>query len=205
MSSASMSHIESLISAASLKKRRTITNSSAILDDRVPPSMQGKQKAKGKNVCYEEQLILRFPKSLASELRKSIKSGSLREDLRIEFKSTPYITRSSQYSLPFACHHHSDNVLGDREAIVTFKGATFAAMLVDLPCIIESFMTTNKKQYYKIADVCQVKHPFTAIRCLLSLVSLALSSYLFANRCWLSAKMTKWQKRGRSRRSGPTE
>jgi len=31
-----------------------------------------------------------------------------------------------------------------------------AAKLVDLPCIIESLKTIDKKTFYKTADICQV-------------------------------------------------
>jgi len=44
----------------------------------------------------------------------------------------------------------------DRRAVVSVRGRLYAAALVDLPCIIESSKTVDKKNIYKTADICQV-------------------------------------------------
>ena len=43
-----------------------------------------------------------------------------------------------------------------RRAMVTIRGRNYAAILVDLPCIIEAMKSWNKKDFYKSADVCQM-------------------------------------------------
>ena len=39
---------------------------------------------------------------------------------------------------------------------MTFEGKQYRGRLVDLPCILESHKTFDSKQFYKIADVCQM-------------------------------------------------
>lgn len=43
-----------------------------------------------------------------------------------------------------------------RKGHVKFDNEVFEARLVDLPCIIESLKTTDKKVFYKSADICQM-------------------------------------------------
>lgn len=43
-----------------------------------------------------------------------------------------------------------------RKGQVKFDDDVFEARLVDLPCIIESLKTTDKKMFYKTADICQM-------------------------------------------------
>lgn len=43
-----------------------------------------------------------------------------------------------------------------RHGIVRVDRVPLAAKLVDLPCIIESLKTIDKKTFYKTADICQV-------------------------------------------------
>jgi TATA-binding protein-associated factor Taf7 len=43
-----------------------------------------------------------------------------------------------------------------RKGQVKFDADVFEARLVDLPCIIESLKTTDKKMFYKTADICQM-------------------------------------------------
>ena len=43
-----------------------------------------------------------------------------------------------------------------RKGRVKFDEEIFDARLVDLPCIIESLKTVDKKMFYKIADICQM-------------------------------------------------
>jgi TATA-binding protein-associated factor Taf7 len=39
---------------------------------------------------------------------------------------------------------------------MTYEGEHFLARLIDLPCIIESQKTLDKKQFHKVADICQM-------------------------------------------------
>ena len=43
-----------------------------------------------------------------------------------------------------------------RHGIVRVDRVPLACKLVDLPCILESLKTVDKKTFYKTADVCQV-------------------------------------------------
>ena len=43
-----------------------------------------------------------------------------------------------------------------RRAVVQIRGHHYAAVLVDLPCVIESMKSWNKKDFYKSADICQM-------------------------------------------------
>ncbi|KAK3117307.1 hypothetical protein LTR53_001488 [Teratosphaeriaceae sp. CCFEE 6253] len=43
-----------------------------------------------------------------------------------------------------------------RRAVVKIKGRMYAAALVDLPCIVESLKSWDKKGWWKVADVCQM-------------------------------------------------
>lgn len=44
-----------------------------------------------------------------------------------------------------------------RHGIVRVDRVPLACKLVDVPCMIESMKTVDKKTFYKTADVCQVK------------------------------------------------
>lgn len=43
-----------------------------------------------------------------------------------------------------------------RRGIVTIKGRMYAAALVDLPCVIESMKSWDKKGWWKVVDICQM-------------------------------------------------
>nr|XP_032628096.1 transcription initiation factor TFIID subunit 7-like isoform X1 [Chelonoidis abingdonii] len=82
----------------------------------------------------ESQFILRLPPEYASTVRRAVQSGSvnLKDRLTIEL--------------------HPDG----RHGIVRVDRVPLAAKLVDLPCIIESLKTIDKKTFYKTADICQM-------------------------------------------------
>ncbi|XP_071490214.1 transcription initiation factor TFIID subunit 7-like [Diadema antillarum] len=79
----------------------------------------------------ENHLILRVPEHAAADLRALIQSGAqtLKDYLAIEM--------------------HSDC----RHALVSIEEETFAAKIVDLPCMIESHKTFDKKTFWKTADI----------------------------------------------------
>ncbi|XP_006632976.1 transcription initiation factor TFIID subunit 7 [Lepisosteus oculatus] len=97
----------------------------------------GKAGSKNKDDApheLESQFILRLPPEYASTVRRVVQSGSvnLKDRLTIEL--------------------HADG----RHGIVRVDRVPLACKLVDLPCIIESLKTVDKKTFYKTADVCQM-------------------------------------------------
>ncbi|XP_075018321.1 transcription initiation factor TFIID subunit 7-like isoform X2 [Calonectris borealis] len=82
----------------------------------------------------ESQFVLRLPPEYASTVRRAVQSGNvnLKDRLTIEL--------------------HADG----RHGIVRVDRVPLAAKLVDLPCIIESLKTIDKKTFYKTADICQM-------------------------------------------------
>ena len=43
-----------------------------------------------------------------------------------------------------------------RKAVVNVRGHLYAAVLVDLPCVVEANKTLDKKNIFKVADICQM-------------------------------------------------
>lgn len=82
----------------------------------------------------ESQFILRLPPEYASTVRRAVQSGhvNLKDRLTIEL--------------------HPDG----RHGIVRVDRVPLASKLVDLPCIMESLKTIDKKTFYKTADICQM-------------------------------------------------
>uniref|UniRef100_A0A4W4H3M3 TAFII55 protein conserved region domain-containing protein n=1 Tax=Electrophorus electricus TaxID=8005 RepID=A0A4W4H3M3_ELEEL len=82
----------------------------------------------------ESQFVLRLPQEYASTVRRIAQSGSmnLKDRLTIEL--------------------HADG----RHGIVRVDRVPLACKLVDLPCILESLKTVDKKTFYKTADICQM-------------------------------------------------
>ncbi|XP_049984000.1 transcription initiation factor TFIID subunit 7 [Alexandromys fortis] len=82
----------------------------------------------------ESQFILRLPPEYASTVRRAVQSGhvNLKDRLTIEL--------------------HPDG----RHGIVRVDRVPLAAKLVDLPCVLESLKTIDKKTFYKTADICQM-------------------------------------------------
>ncbi|KAM6222711.1 transcription initiation factor TFIID subunit 7 [Rhynchocyon petersi] len=82
----------------------------------------------------ESQFILRLPPEYAATVRRAVQSGhvNLKDRLTIEL--------------------HPDG----RHGIVRVDRVPLAAKLVDLPCVMESLKTIDKKTFYKTADVCQM-------------------------------------------------
>lgn len=85
-------------------------------------------------VDLETQFILRMPEEPAIVLREAIQSGApnLKERLSISL----------------------ENDL--RKGMVRIDDRYLYAKVVDLPCIVESLKTIDKKSFYKTADVCQM-------------------------------------------------
>ncbi|ORX50441.1 hypothetical protein DM01DRAFT_1384715 [Hesseltinella vesiculosa] len=80
----------------------------------------------------EEHLILRLPEGqLCEKLHEYVKKREIPEDVKLNFK---------------------DN----RRGYFSIDGERHEVTLVDLPTIIESQKTLDKKQFYKIADISQM-------------------------------------------------
>ncbi|XP_034516447.1 transcription initiation factor TFIID subunit 7-like isoform X2 [Ailuropoda melanoleuca] len=82
----------------------------------------------------ENQFILRLPPEHASTVRKIIRSGSvaMKDKLKIDLSSD------------------------GRHAVVEVEDVSLAAKVVDLPCVIGSLKTLDKKTFYKTADISQM-------------------------------------------------
>uniref|UniRef100_A0A9J7ZVS4 TAF7 RNA polymerase II, TATA box binding protein (TBP)-associated factor n=1 Tax=Cyprinus carpio carpio TaxID=630221 RepID=A0A9J7ZVS4_CYPCA len=82
----------------------------------------------------ESQFVLRLPQEYASTVRRIAQSSSMnmKDRLTIEL--------------------HADGHHG----IVRVDRVPLACKLVDLPCILESLKTVDKKTFYKTADICQM-------------------------------------------------
>ncbi|XP_061091270.1 transcription initiation factor TFIID subunit 7 isoform X2 [Conger conger] len=104
---------------------------------KVASKAKGKVGSKNKDDApheLESQFILRLPSEYASTVRRIAQSGSVnvKDRLTIEL--------------------HADG----RHGIVRVDRVPLACKLVDLPCILESLKTVDKKTFYKTADLCQM-------------------------------------------------
>ncbi|ESP00118.1 hypothetical protein LOTGIDRAFT_97308, partial [Lottia gigantea] len=92
----------------------------------------------------EQQFILRLPPGPAMALHHDIETGSLNLKEKLSIEMQPDM----------------------RHARVRYGGDIFASKLVDLPCIIDSLKTVDKKTFYKTADIskmliCSVEDDFS--------------------------------------------
>lgn len=85
-------------------------------------------------VELESEVILRLPPVVAQELRKVIRSGAnnLKDRLTIQLENDM------------------------RHGTVRFDNWVLSAKVLDLPCVLESHKTIDKKTFYKAADICQI-------------------------------------------------
>lgn len=87
----------------------------------------------------ENQFILRLPEAQASTLRDAIRQGhtNIKDRLAIQLDFT----------------NDKDDM---RNGIITFDTIMYRARLMDMPTIMETWKTTDGKNFYKTADVCQM-------------------------------------------------
>ncbi len=91
-------------------------------------------------IDLENQFLVRLPEEPAAALKEAIRSGAsnLKERLYIKLEpdkpNNPHLRRGQ----------------------VKFDGWSMSAKLVDLPTIIESHKTIDRKTLYKTADICQM-------------------------------------------------
>uniref|UniRef100_A0A0B6ZTB6 TAFII55 protein conserved region domain-containing protein n=1 Tax=Arion vulgaris TaxID=1028688 RepID=A0A0B6ZTB6_9EUPU len=83
----------------------------------------------------EQQFILRLPVEAAAQLHEDLKETStvqLKDKLSIELDPDM------------------------RHGFVRYGGDIYFAKLLDLPCVVDSLKTVDRKTFYKTADICQM-------------------------------------------------
>ncbi|XP_077001341.1 transcription initiation factor TFIID subunit 7-like isoform X2 [Tamandua tetradactyla] len=98
---------------------------------------EGKEMSKSQDEPpheLENQFILRLPQAYASTLRQLVRSGSVTSKDKLKIDLYP----------------------DGRHAVVVIEDVSLTAKLVDLPCVIESLKTLDKKTFYKTADISQM-------------------------------------------------
>lgn len=132
------------------KKKHSIPKSLAINVKKPPPprpvgvGYDSEDSEAEKDPAIEQQFILRMvPGEDANYLREAINLGTI--GLKTEEKGN----KPAEVSLRW---------LGKdlRRAIVTVRGRMYAAALVDLPCIVETMKSWDKRGWWKVADICQM-------------------------------------------------
>lgn len=88
----------------------------------------------------EEQYILRLPEPLVERMRFAL-SSTKRRDAAGEDK------KPSTFSVDFQ---------DERNATFTIDGTPYPASLMDLPCLVETHKTADKRTFYKSGDLHQV-------------------------------------------------
>lgn len=89
-----------------------------------------------RTVMDEEQFVLRLPPPLAERMRLALSSKAKRDAAG----------GSGKFSISFS---------DPRTATFTLDGDVYPASLMDLPCIVETHKTADKRTYYKSGDVHQ--------------------------------------------------
>jgi transcription initiation factor TFIID subunit 7 len=92
-----------------------------------------KKNDKGSDHTIEEQIILRVPPAIAEGVRTLLKGKQTNADSDLSFEM------------------HTE-----RKGEMTFEGKKYPVTLVDLPCVIESNKTLDRRTFYKSADVHQM-------------------------------------------------
>lgn len=88
----------------------------------------------------ENQFLIRLPPEPAEALREAVKSGASNLKDRLFIQMEP----------------DKPNHPNLRRGTVKFDGWTMSTKLVDLPAILESHKTIDRKNLYKTADICQM-------------------------------------------------
>ncbi|CDS08034.1 hypothetical protein LRAMOSA01983 [Lichtheimia ramosa] len=96
------------------------------------PTLSGSEDEDEPEPATEEHLILRLPKGpMCDKLHEYVKKREIPDDVKLHFKDS-------------------------RRGYFYMDGKKYDTTLVDLPTIIESQKTLDNKQFYKIADICQM-------------------------------------------------
>jgi transcription initiation factor TFIID subunit 7 len=105
--------------------------------------------------AIEEQIILRCRPGEDADYLKSCLERKEVPDIMIKFKGSPAVPLAPNlYAL--CLYVPGANHVDPRRAVVRIRKNLYAAKLVDLPTIIESSKTLDKKGLYKTADICQM-------------------------------------------------
>ena len=130
-----------------LKRRSTQPRLSAINVKQPPPKRipgtgyDSEDSEAEKDPAIQQAFVLRMePGEDCNYIREAIASGKI---------GLPQNEGPAEVSLRFLTHDH-------RRAIVTVRGRMYAAVLVDLPCIVETMKSWDKKGWWKVADICQM-------------------------------------------------
>ena len=89
----------------------------------------------------ENQFLLRLPPEPAQAVRLALQSGAGNVKDRLKIQLEPEKSGAANHL---------------RRGQVVFDGWTMSAKLKDLPTIIESQKTIDRKTFYKTADICQI-------------------------------------------------
>ena len=95
-------------------------------------------------VELEQQFVMRLPAEPAAALREALKAGASNIKERLKIQLEPEKEGKGG----------GNNYL--RRGAVHFDGWQMNAKLMDLPTIVESMKTIDKKTFYKTADICQI-------------------------------------------------
>ena len=95
-------------------------------------------------VELEQQFVMRLPAEPAAALREALKAGASNIKERLKIQLEPEKEGKGGGS----------NYL--RRGAVHFDGWQMNAKMMDLPTIVESMKTIDKKTFYKTADICQI-------------------------------------------------
>ena len=100
------------------------------------PTATDVQQRAAKPFEAEGQFVLRLPDLVADVVRDALgrSKDALKERLKVDM--------------------HPDR----RDAKVYFDSLEFDAKLLDLPCIVETHKTFDRKTFYKTGDICQVRN-----------------------------------------------
>ena len=92
-------------------------------------------------VELENQFLLRLPSEPAEALRQALRSGAGNVKDRLKLRMEPDKSGTNSHL---------------RRGEVSFDGWTMRAKLMDLPTVIESQKSIDKKTFYKTADISQI-------------------------------------------------
>ena len=107
--------------------------------------------------AIDEQIIFRCRPGEDAEYLKSCLERKEVPDIMIKFKGLEPRSPLTASPIPIVCLCAlGAELLDPRRAVVRIRKNLYAAKLVDLPTIIESSKTLDKKSMYKTADICQM-------------------------------------------------
>lgn len=113
-------------------------------------------------LVFEEQFILRVPdRVVRGDKEKGIKGiKTLLEEKKEVNNASFKFKGESRFGVKFirllADDGPATDLVDTRRAVFTHGGTNYSAKLVDLPCIIESQKTLDRKRLFKCADISQM-------------------------------------------------